>query len=37
VEVPVTLGQAPPDGLELVPAAERTDAQLRAYRAWLGI
>ncbi len=37
LEVPVTLAEAPPDAVELVPAPERTEAQLRAYRAWLGI
>ncbi|MEI8167352.1 MAG: PDZ domain-containing protein, partial [Chloroflexales bacterium] len=37
VELPVTLAEAPHDALELVPLAERSEAQQRAYRAWLGL
>lgn len=37
VEVPVTLGSAPPDGLELRRVAQPTEAQERAYRSWLGL
>lgn len=36
VEVPVTLGEAPPDHLELVPLSEPSAAQQQAYRNWLG-
>lgn len=37
IEVPVTLAEAPADALELVPVAERSEAQQRAYRVWLGL
>ncbi|HMQ35102.1 MAG TPA: PDZ domain-containing protein [Chloroflexaceae bacterium] len=37
VEVPVTLAEAPADALELAPVAERSEAQARAYRLWLGL
>lgn len=37
VEVPVTLAEAPPDALELAPIDGRSEAQTRAYRAWLGL
>jgi len=36
VEVPVTLGEAPSDHLELVPLSEPSAAQQQAYRNWLG-
>jgi predicted metalloprotease with PDZ domain len=37
VEVPVTLAAAPPDGLELRRVQEPSEAQRRAYAAWLGL
>jgi predicted metalloprotease with PDZ domain len=35
VDVPVTLAAAPPDGLELVPVAQPSEAQRRVYQEWL--
>ncbi len=37
LEVPVTLGQAPNDALELAAIAEPSAAQQAAYREWLGL
>lgn len=37
IELPVMLAEAPADALELVAVAERTEAQARAYQAWLGL
>ncbi len=36
IEVPVTLDEAPPDHLEIVPLSEPGAAQQQAYRKWLG-
>lgn len=37
VEVALTLAEAPPDNLELVPLAAPSEAQQREYRSWLGL
>ncbi len=37
VEVPVTLAEAPADALALVPMADRSEAQVQAFKDWLGL
>ncbi|PDV99747.1 M61 family metallopeptidase [Candidatus Chloroploca asiatica] len=37
IDLPLTLAEAPPDGLELVPMKEQSSAQQQAYRNWLGL
>lgn len=37
IQLPVSLAEAPPDALALVPVAAPSGAQQRAYRSWLGL
>ncbi|GAB4427344.1 MAG: PDZ domain-containing protein [Chloroflexi bacterium OHK40] len=37
LEVPVSLGSAPPDALQLTPVEAPDDGQRSAYRSWLGL